>query len=73
MKEFQNNFDIFYEAGKKSFLKDGKKEGGLETAYIHTLKYYMIDIIKITYERHQVGVGIFTMQGVSMIVNLVSL
>jgi len=64
MKEFKKNVDIFYECGAKSFLKKGKKAGGEETAYVHTLKYYMPDIMEITYLRHLSGVGIFTMQGV---------
>ena len=64
MKQFNTNVDKFYEAGKKCFLKDGKKLGGFETAYIHTLKFYMKDIVAITYKRHGCGVGVFTMQGV---------
>ena len=65
VKEFKKNVDVFYQCGVKSFLKKGKKVGGEETAYIHTLKYYIPDIVDITYFRHQAGVGVFTMQGVS--------
>ena len=65
IKEFKKNVDIFYQCGAKSFLKKGKKIGGEETAYIHTLKYYIPDIVDITYLRHRGGVGVFTMQGVS--------
>ena len=57
--------DVFYQCGVKSFLKKGKKVGGEETAYIHTLKYYIPDIVDITYFRHRAGVRVFTMQGVS--------
>ena len=30
---------------------------------MHVLRYYIVDIAKITYEKHQLGVGIFSMQG----------
>ena len=64
MKKFNKNVDKFYEAGTKCFLNDGKKLGGNESAYLHTLKFYMKDIVQITWDRHSCGPGIFTMQGV---------
>ena len=63
-KQFNKNVDKFFDAGKLCFLKDGKKENGNEIAYLHTLKYYMKDIVQITWDQHSCGVGVFTMQGV---------
>ena len=37
--------------------------GSQETFYTHALRFYIPRIAKITYDRHGVGVGIFTMQG----------
>ena len=35
----------------------------METFYLHTLRYYITNIIKHTYDTYELGVGIFTMQG----------
>ena len=43
MKEFQNNVDIFYEAGKKSILRDGKRRQTRDCLHTHT---------KILYDRY---------------------
>ena len=56
---------MYFISVAKLFLKKGSKVGGEEIAYIHTLKYYIPDIVDITYLRHRAGVGVFTMQGVS--------
>ena len=46
----------------KSFLmKDNP--GDKETFYVHTLCFYMKDIIKNTYELHQLGPGVWSMEG----------
>ena len=63
MDEFQDVVDSFWEHGKKSFLNRGRLKGFYETSYLHTLKCYMSKLIKITWERHCCGVGVFTLQG----------
>ena len=62
--KFNNNIKEFYDAGSRTFLsKKGSSSGTEETFYLHALRYYMPDIVNATFERHQVGVGIFSMQG----------
>ena len=62
--KFNNNIKEFYDAGSRTFLsKKGSSSGTEETFYLHALRYYMPEIVKVTFERHQVGVGIFSMQG----------
>jgi hypothetical protein len=60
---FEKNAELFYEAGKKSFLSDGTNIGGKETSYIHVLKFVTGPLAKLTFERHGVGIGVFTLQG----------
>ena len=62
--QFNENVRKFYSAGSRTFLsKKGSSSGTEETFYMHALRYYMPDIALVTFERHQVGVGIFSMQG----------
>ena len=62
---FELNLKFFYKAGASTFLsKSGiQKDGNEETFYSHALRFYMIDIAILTFEKHKVGVGIFNMQG----------
>ena len=60
--EFKNNVMLFYKYGAQSFLTK-KSVGDCETFYMHTLRFYIPDIVDDTWERFQVGIGIFTMQG----------
>jgi hypothetical protein len=48
----------FYTCGKETFLSKGD-----EPFYFHCLCYYLPKIAEITYSRHKLGIGIFTMQG----------
>ena len=59
---FSTNVKLFYECGKLSFLSE-KEVGDKETSYMHTVRYYLPRFAKITWERHELGLGIFTMQG----------
>ena len=52
----------FYSCGSNTFLtKDDT--GDLENFYCHVLRFYMPQHARTTWERHKLGLGIFTMQG----------
>ena len=59
MEQFENNLKEFYSCGKMSFLKSSDDE----SFYLHCLRFYTPKMAKITFERHGLGLGIFTMQG----------
>ena len=64
MAEFLGNIKLFYEVGGRTFLtKSSADIGGDETFYLHCLRFYMPRIAKETLEKHNLGLGIFTMQG----------
>ena len=62
MDKFNDWVEKFYSYGNNTFMKL-VKNGDSETFYLHTLRFYMPDIIRDTWELHGVGVGIFSMQG----------
>ena len=62
MEVFNRDVRDFYVIGSKTFLTKNKK-GDRETFYLHCLRFYMPDIAQTTWEKHRLGVGIFTMQG----------
>ena len=62
IKKYEEDVKIFYAAGKTSYLSS-KTEGDIETFYSHTLRFYMIQFAQTTFEKHKLGLGIFTMQG----------
>ena len=55
---FKTNVRSFYACGKHTFLSTGD-----EPFYFHCLCFYLPRIADITYTRHKLGLGIFTMQG----------
>ena len=64
MKGFEDNLKDFYEIGGRSFLtKNPAKVGDDETFYLHALRFYLPQIAKQTLREHNLGLGIFTMQG----------
>ena len=64
MLEFELNVKEMYKEGKLTILtKNPLKEGNNKTFYLHCLRFYIPKIVKITYKKHNLGVGIFTMQG----------
>ena len=63
LKKFEDELKLFYSAGGKSFLTQGTIVGDDETFYMHCLRCYIPQIARTTYDRHHLGVGIFTMQG----------
>ena len=52
-----------YDAGGRLFLTNGAAEENIETFYMHTLRFHVPKIVHITLERHNIGVGGFTIQG----------
>ena len=64
MLEFNTNIKLFYNAGKYTFLtKNVSSPGDDETFYLHCLRFYIPQIAEVTLKKHNLGVGIFTMQG----------
>ena len=62
MQEFKKNLISFYDAESRTFLTKADSVGSKKTFYLHALRYYMPVIAEITYNRHQKGIGIFSMQ-----------
>lgn len=62
MQKFKKNVKDFYSFGVETFLTK-YSPGDMESFYCHVLRFYMDDIVKDTWETHNLGVGIFTMQG----------
>ena len=60
---FEQNLKKFYDVGSRTFLTKGAEVGKEETFYLHALRYYMPKVVRTTYDRHKLGVGIFSMQG----------
>ena len=63
MSQFVENLKDFYEVGGNSFLTKGGTSGDDETFYMHCLRFYLPDIAKKTLKDHNLGLGVFTMQG----------
>ena len=57
------NLSRFYKVGAKSFLTGGSTAGNEETFHMHALQFYIPELVKITFDRHGLGIGIFNMQG----------
>lgn len=51
---------IFYELVFVTFMTKTDK-GDEETFYLHVLIYYMPEIIKDTWNKYELGIGIYTM------------
>ena len=67
-KKFVSNLKKFYTIGGRSFLtkKSISSNGNIgndETFYIHTLRFYLLQIADETLEKHNLSLGIFRMQG----------
>ena len=66
--KYEEQVKRLYKLGGESFLSRKssaeKDKGQSETFYFHVLRYYILpQIMKDTFEKHCLGVGIFTMQG----------
>ena len=51
-----------YQSGLKTFLSD-RVHGDRETFYAHALRFYFPVILKRTYQKYGLGLGIYTMEG----------
>ena len=63
VKVFEKNAELFYEAGKISFLSEGTDISGKETSYIHVLRFVTGKLARLTFNCHSVGIGVFILQG----------
>ena len=63
LQDYVNNVKKLYDIGADSFLTKSNTKGDNESFYFHVMRFYMPPIAKLTFERHKLGVGIFTMQG----------
>ena len=63
MEKFECNVKKFYDVGSRTFISKLSNIGNDETFYLHVLRFYMPDIVRKTYERHNLGPAIFSMQG----------
>ena len=60
--DFNTYVKLFYDAGKINVLTK-HSIGNNETFYLHCPRYYLTQTAKETFEEHNLGIGIFTMQG----------
>ena len=60
MRTFYSDVKDLYKYGKNTYLRGNEYD---ETFYFHCLAFYLPKLAKITFERHNLGLGIFTMQG----------
>ena len=62
LAKFEKDVKHFYSLGRTSFLTK-KEDGDDETFYTHVLRFYQPKIANETRDMHNLGIGIFTMQG----------
>ena len=62
ISEFESLSEQLYKAGMKTYLSD-RVEGDHETFYAHALRFYFPDILKKTYNKYGLGLGVYTMEG----------
>ena len=60
--QFEKNITEFYLVGSTTFMK-ANRVGDRETYYLHCLRFYIPKLARETWERHQCGIGIYSMQG----------
>ena len=58
MAQFGLNVQMLFKYRSKTFLNDGNV-----SFYFYSLRFYSHKVAKITYKRHRLGMGLFTMQG----------
>ena len=63
IQQFEVDVKQFYEYGRTIFLASKSGEiGSLETSYSHILRFNWAKLAQITYTRHKVSIGVFTLQ-----------
>ena len=64
IKEFEVLVKQFYEYSRTTFFASKAGAiGSMKTSYMHILRYNLATLARITFERHKVGIGVFTLQG----------
>ena len=61
MEKYAQEAEILYTSGHQTFMTKTDK-GDSETFYLHTLYKYVPYFMKLTYQRHRLGVAIFNME-----------
>jgi hypothetical protein len=56
LEQFESNLKLLYKYGDSTFLKDDDKP-----FYFHCMRYYLPNIARETFDKHKLGLGIFTM------------
>lgn len=59
--EYKEQCRLLFTHGYESFMSTDSSSS--ETFYLHTLRFYLPHIMEVTYARHKLGPGIFTMEG----------
>lgn len=62
IRVFIDRARLFYDLGGKTFLTN-KHIGDDKTFYMHVLRFYIPHISRVTLVKHNLGVGIYSMQG----------
>ena len=58
LRQFELNVRLLFKYGRNTFLSDGNV-----SFYFHSLRFYLPQLALLTFERHGLGLGVFTMQG----------
>ena len=62
ISEYISQVEELYSLGLKSFMSESN-QGDRKTFCLHSLWWYFPEIMKLTYKRHGVGIGVYTMEG----------
>ena len=62
-KEYENNAKLLFTNGFLSFMERNDGSGAGESFYLHVLRHYMPHHMRVTYQRHRLGIAIFSMEG----------
>eukprot|EP00957_Ditylum_brightwellii_P015137 1140869-Ditylum_brightwellii.AAC.1 len=57
LSKFWNHYHLFF------WNSTSNAKGDDESFYFHVMRFYIPQLAGATFERHSLGVGIFTMQG----------
>ena len=62
IQEFVRLTKVLYNCRMKTFLTD-RVPGDHETFYAHAVRWYFPQLLKRTYKKYGLGLGVFTMEG----------
>ena len=62
VSEFKKNVIEFCKCGSTTFMQ-GEQMGDQETFYLHEVRNHLLQIAEKVFKKHQIGLGVFTMQG----------